>query len=61
MSKEEEEAEMVIRTYWVCDVGITEILAIKCAIIHVEGMINNCESLSRLLFWQEVHTILKNK
>ena len=71
MSKEEEEAERIIRTYWVCDVGMTEKLAIKSAIIHVEGIMDEIQDMDwefstriaaeRLEYWQEVLTILINK
>jgi len=64
MSKAEQEAEMIILKYsevTFFDGHLNDRTPIECAIIHVEGIINNCESLSRLIFWQEVLTILKYK
>ncbi len=89
MSKEEEEANRTIEMFWddfcpkdhfpnnnFCECNtLTQSQAIKCAIIHVKGVIQSnptyedpeCEDdickqvICNKPFWQEVLTILNNK
>ena len=49
-SKAEQEAERILNEYYLSPLSINKADSIECAIIHVEGIINNCESLSRLIF-----------
>lgn len=84
MSKAEQEAEKILFDYQFCDASLpfndgimTDKLAVICAIIHVEGIINELKKLigfyedngmidsdlscQPIAHWQEVLTILKNK
>ena len=74
MKEPKEEAERIIEMYYdTLDWNTPKILAVRCALLHVEGIIEEWNSkqhydyiaaeyiTGKVLYWQEVLQIIKDK